>query len=312
MLGLVAIYLHHLFEGECLPLDLWREWQLARVPLDELDRRWAADPARSDIVISLTTIPSRIDVIDDTLKSLLDQRRRPARIVLNVPRESLRERRAYDVPERLKRLASVEIRPCDDLGPATKSIPALLAGQADQPVLVVDDDRIYPPGLVAEFERWAGMRPDAALTAAGWVVPEDLTDRPTTLKSNLLMLPPAPLRGTRLKTPQPVDIVMGVMGYLVRPRFFDPAELTDFSGPEALRFVDDVRTSALCRAERLVIPVARLGFLPKRRWSHYKDTALANINRGSGDAETRGNTVAIRHYAERWRVGGKRPISRGS
>lgn len=300
-----ALWIHRLFEGECLPLDLWQEWRLSRAGLDTLDRRWQQQAdRRSDIVVSLTSIPSRIDSIDDTLKSLMSQSRQPARIVLNVPKFSRREQVAYVVPERLRRLKALDIRECDeDWGPATKIIPTLLAEAPDQPILIVDDDRIYPPSAIATIEAQSRRMPDAALAFAGWIVPADHTDRPTTVMSNLFMRPPAPIRGTRVSRPRPVDVMLGFMGYLVRPRDFDLAAMTDFSGaPDALRYVDDVRTSALCAAPKYVIPTPRLSFIPKRRQALYKRTALGIINRGKGGDESRHNTIAIRHFTGRWLI----------
>jgi hypothetical protein len=297
----VALALHHLFEGEWLLRDLWREARLRRVPLAVLDRRWAA-AARSDVVVSLTTIPSRIRMIDLTLKGLLDQDRPPARIVLNLPHHSQREGCAYTVPPHLAALASVEIRRGEDLGPATKMIPTLQAAAPDQPVLVVDDDRLHPRWLVGHMEAAARRWPDCALTLAGWEVPDDLTDRPTTILSNLLMRPPAPVRAHRLRRPHAVDVMQGVMGYLVRPRFFDLDRLADFApDPPAARLVDDVRSSALCRVPKLVIPAPSLGCLPKRDYARFKATALANLNRGDGRPETRNNTLALRHFRASWR-----------
>ncbi|SEO49017.1 hypothetical protein SAMN04490248_1063 [Salinihabitans flavidus] len=308
VLALIALvmWLHHLFEGERLLRDLWREWRLSRKSLAEVDAAWAAAPDRSDIEISLTTIPSRIGMIEQTLKGLLDQTRPPKRVVLNVPEYSEREKRPYEIPEVLLGLSGVRIRRCRDWGPATKMIPALLEAEPDAPVLVADDDRIYPARFVEWAERWAAERPDAALTFAGWEVPADLIDRPTTIWSNLFMRAPAPVRGHRLRRPRETDVFMGVMGYLVRPRFYDLEALTDFSRtPRAGFLVDDVRSSALCRAPRLVIPAGGLSFLPKARYGAFKETALANLNRGSGAPEDRNNSIAVRHYADRWRVGGR-------
>lgn len=302
-----AVWLHHLFEGEWLPADLLREWKLSRATLAGLDSAWSDAQQRSEIVVSLTTIPSRMEAIDDTIKSLLDQSLKPARIVINVPRFSRREQVPYVVPERLRGLAAVEIRECDDWGPATKIIPCLLAEASDQPILVVDDDRIYPRWMIELFAAAAKQRPDDALTLAGWVVPHDLVDRPTSILSNLLMRPPVPIRAPRLSKPRPVDVLLGVMGYLVRPRFFDRAEVVDFStGPEVLLLVDDVRTSALCKAEKYVIPAPSLGFIPWRNHTLHKQTALGRINSGPGGDENRHNSIAIRHYADVWRVGGRR------
>lgn len=301
VLLIIGIWLHHIFEGEWLPSDLWREWKLSRTSLAALDAAWAANPGRSSITVTLTTIPSRLGAIDDTLKSLLDQARKPQRILLNIPEWSEREGCAYQVPERLRGLASVEIRPCRDWGPATKLIPSVLSEPADAALLVVDDDRIYPPWTVARFEEESAETPDDALALGGWVVPADLTDRPTTVLSNLLMRPPVPVRAPRLSRRMRVDVLLGVMGYLVRPRFFDLDEIADFSaGPSVLRLVDDVRTSALCRAAKYVIPGPSLSFIPKRRRGLYQKTALGRINRGRGGNDQRHNTIAIRYFADRW------------
>lgn len=297
--------LHHLFEGERLVGDILREHRLARVSLDELDAAWRRSARHAPVIVSLTTIPSRIGLIDLALKSLLDQSVPPERIVLQVPDWSAREGRGYEIPERIARLAAVEIRRGHDLGPATKAIPTLMAGPPDRAVLVVDDDRMQPRWFVERFDAASRRHPDAALTLGGWVVPGDLTDRPTSVLGNLTMRPPAPVRAHRLRRPRPVDVMLGVMGYLVRPRFFDLARLADLGrDPPAARLVDDVRTSALCRAPKLVIPAPGLGCLPKRGYGAFKRTALANLNRGDGDPETRNNTIAIRHFRDCWRVGG--------
>ena len=163
-LAALGIWLHHLFEGEWLPADLWREWRLSRLTLEQLDRRWAETPDRSEIVVTLTTTPSRIGLLAPTLKSLLDQTRMPARIVLNLPRFSTREQVPYVVPAELETLDSLQIRRCDDLGPATKLIPSVLNEPPDTPLVVVDDDRIYPPWLIARYETAAAAQPDRALT----------------------------------------------------------------------------------------------------------------------------------------------------
>ncbi len=308
LLAALGVWLHHLFEGEWLPADLLREWKLSRLTLEELDARWAAADTRSDITVSLTTTPSRIAHIEPALKSLLDQTWKPARIHLNIPEFSTRENVPYEIPEALTRLKSLHIRRCDDLGPGTKLIPSLADTAPDTPILVIDDDRIYPPWLIRLYDRAAQARPDAVLAMSGWVVPEDLTDRMTTIRSNLLMLPPAPIRAPRLSRARQVDVVQGVMSYLVRPRFFDLKEMRDLdAGPEALRYVDDVRTSALANAEKWVIPAPSLSFVPWRQAKALQKNRLGLVNRIPGEGHNRNNTIALKHYADRWRVGGPKP-----
>lgn len=301
----VAVRLHDLLEGETLLADLWDEWRIARADLQALDARWAANADRSDSIVTLTTIPSRLPFLADTLKSLLRQSRAPAAIRLNLPRFSRRENVAYEVPDWLRGLRSVEIVEGEDHGPATKFMATLRSAPSDQKVIVVDDDRIYPKSFVADLDAAAAAQPDAALGLSGWIAPPDLIDRPTTLASNLFERPPAPIRGIRQRTPRPVDILQGMSGYLVRPRFFDLEKLADYSAaPPAAFFVDDVWLSGHCRVPKFVIPVRRTNYQPRRRMLFYKRTSLGLLNRGGGDVGQRNNTIMLQHFGTAaWLVG---------
>lgn len=299
--GAGAIKIHDFFEGETLLRDVADEIALSRRTLSELDRAWAQNPRRSDAIISLTSIPSRLPLIERTLKSLMRQSLAPQRIVLNLPRFSKREGVAYEAPSFLDGLNAVTIRWCEDVGPATKLIPSLLGEAPGQRIIVVDDDRIYPANLVADLVAASDRNPDAAFCMSGWVVPSDLVDRPTTIWSNLRMLPPAPIRARRLSHPVAADIVQGLSGYLVKPRFFDVKAITDYSGaPKEAFFVDDVWISAHCLAPRFVIPAARANYQPKLHRGFYGKTSLGRINRGPGPDSQRNNSIVIRHFAQRW------------
>jgi hypothetical protein len=301
--GAAAIAIHDFFEGETLVHDCADEWRLGRRSLAELDHFWQGNPRRSDAIVSLTSIPSRLGLIERTLKSLLRQTVAPARIVLNLPRFSRRENTAYVPPPFLEGLAAVSIRWCEDLGPATKLLPSLLNEPAERQIVVVDDDRIYPATLVEDLTRASAGEPNIAPCMSGWVVPADLTDRPTTIWSNLRMLPPAPVRARRLSAPLRVDILQGLSGYLVKPAFFDLAAVTGYSTapPEAF-YVDDVWISAHCQAPRFVIPARRYNYQPKFHRRFYRETSLGKINRGPGPDSLRNNSVVIRHFRDRWMI----------
>ncbi|MFT3671395.1 hypothetical protein [Aestuariivirga sp.] len=303
----LALLIYNFFEGETLLRDLIDEVRLSRTSLTALDKTWARNPEKSDVIVSLSTIPSRLPHIAPTLKSLLRQSRAPKRIVLNLPAYSLREKTDYMVPDFLKALSAVEVIRCDDLGPATKLTPTLLRETPSQAIIVVDDDRIYPPTLVAELEDAAAAAPDTAFAMCGWIVPPDLIDRPTTVWSNLMLKAPVPLRARRLRKPVAIDILMEFAGYIVRPRFFDVAAIQNYaaSPPEAF-YVDDVWFSAHCRAAKVVLPARRYNYQPKLRRAFYERTSLAVINRGPGGDERRNNTLIIKKFADKWRVGGKR------
>src|SRR6185437_7370807 len=98
-LGLAAVaacvWAYNFLEGDTLIRDLFDEARLARTDLKVLDRAWAAAHTRSDCVVSLTSLPSRLPFLAMTLKSLLRQTRAPARIRLNLPAFSHREQTAY-------------------------------------------------------------------------------------------------------------------------------------------------------------------------------------------------------------------------
>ena len=301
VISLGAVRSYNFIQGERICSDLLDEFRLQHRDIFDLDHAWAENPARSRVIISLTTIPSRIGLIGNTLKSLMRQSRAPASIVLNVPRWSRRERCSYEVPAELERLNAVEITGCDDWGPATKLIPTILNSEISQPIIVVDDDRIYPPNLVADLEDASHLHPGVALCFSGWRVPDDLTDRPTTLWSDLMMKPPVPVKATRVGTLHEVDVLQGLGGYYVLPEFFDTTELTDYSqAPEAAFYVDDVWISAHCRTRKYVIPAKRCSYPIKCHAAYYKSTSVALINRGTGVPETRNNTILIRHMKDRW------------
>ncbi len=298
----VAIY--NFFEGETLLRDLFDEAKLRRASIQDMDKAWAIAP-KGDCIISLTSLPSRLPHISLTLKSLLRQTHPPARIRLNLPAFSKRENTAYQVPDWIKDLQSVEIICCEDHGPASKLIPSLSLS-ATQKIIVVDDDRIYPANLLADLSAAADRAPDHALGFSGWVAPSDLTDRPTTVWTNLRMTPPVPIRARRLRQAFPVDIFQGFSGYLIRPGFFVADQVQNYNGaPPSAFFVDDIWLSAHCRAPIAVIPAKRAGYAPRQHKRFYRKTSLGRVNNGGGDVEKRNNTILLRYFATRWTVGGK-------
>src|SRR5213080_2911614 len=108
------------------------------------------------IIASLSTVPDRINNLRPTIRSLLKQTRPPDEIVLAIPEFSVREQRPYVVPEYLLRLPRVRVLHCaEDWGPATKFIGAiqdeLAAGRKNSLIMVVDDDRLYPPDALETY-----------------------------------------------------------------------------------------------------------------------------------------------------------------
>lgn len=230
-----------------LPLLAARYLRMCAAPLRARAAALKVPLARPRVVISLTTMPSRIERIRPVLNSLLDQDRPADEVLLAVPSESLRERCPYRVPDFLRGNSAVTVLDCGrDWGPATKLIPAVLREQPDTLIIAVDDDNIYPRDMVSTFLRWHREYPDAALGYRGWELPPSLdwAAAPT-------------LYATSLPGCRRVDVVTGTWGILVQPRFFDP-QLTDYSDyPRDAFFVDDIWFNGhLARRDvpRIVIP----------------------------------------------------------
>ena len=101
----------------------WKQTKLPQV---------ATFPEPKGVVVSLTTIPSRIDQIQNTLLSLVQQTRPPDMILLALPTLSTREGgRPYTIPAWLRAMSLVTILEVEhDYGPATKLIPAVQVRRA--------------------------------------------------------------------------------------------------------------------------------------------------------------------------------------
>lgn len=251
-----------------------------------LPRRESASPHdRPRVVISLTTIPSRIGRICRVVNSLIDQTSPADEIVLAIPAHSRRERVEYRIPNSLTSSSAVTIIRCDDLGPATKLLPTLEREQDPQSLVVaVDDDTVYPPEFIETLVHWHRLYPDHVLGYRGWRVPKSMLWNDAEF-----------VYGTRIRSPEPADIVTGVWGLAVQPRFFDRG-VFDVAAqtPEAF-FVDDVWFNghlARCGVPRLVIPCRR----PPMSSILTSVNGLAyGVNRSG-----RNDEAAMRCFADHW------------
>ena len=203
------------------------------------------------VIVSLSTVPDRINNLTPTIRSLLKQTRPPDEIVLAVPEFSVRERRHYVVPKYISRLPRVRIlRTRDDWGPATKFIAAiqdeLAAGRQNTLIMVVDDDRVYPLDALETYLHYSEQLPEAALCFRGAGMPRNLDWRDARM-----------IRASELRQPQPVAVITGCGSYLIQPTFFDES-LWDYSqAPKGAFYMDDIWISgclAKANVKRYVVP----------------------------------------------------------
>lgn len=244
----------------------------------------------SDIVVTLSSIPSRIGRIAPALASLLDQTVPPREIVLALPERSRREGRTYRVPDAVGSHPRIRVvRTGRDWGPATKLLPTLRAHAhaPDTPVLAVDDDNIYPRTFVETFARWAGRLPDAALTLRGCRVPPSRRWRDC-----------REFKGAGLRDPAPTDIVQGCAGILVRPRFFDEALFDYRDAPEGAFYVDDLWISGHLARRR--VPAWVLPFAGPFVYLSASVTFRApRLDRGENRSGANADAV-LEHFAGEW------------
>lgn len=113
------------------------------------------------VIISLTTIPSRLDKVWMTIESLLRQTERPNRIILWLAQEEFQD---IEIPQVLQRQQNrgLEIRYCKNLKSYKKFYYTMLENP-NAYVLVVDDDFIYSERLLEKMMKTSNSYPDCII-----------------------------------------------------------------------------------------------------------------------------------------------------
>ena len=187
----------------------YRTFSMYISSIEKYDHNYIRLPKASGgrTVISLTSIPSRIDHIKTTLNSLLDQTVRVDEISLNLPRKTRRGGDNLVIPNFLKGLRYVKIYLIDeDQGPATKLLPTLRREkEGDTRIIYLDDDMVYNKSLIETLVNHSNIHPNLAIANRAWNVKDYLeTGNGHNDKDN---------KGVW-------DVAMGYAGVLVKPKFF--------------------------------------------------------------------------------------------
>ena len=244
----------------------------------------------SDIVISLTTLSERIHRIEPTLYSLLDQTVLPKKIIVWVPKYSVREQKNISV-EDLPSIPFVEFRVVEhDLGPITKLIPSLIEYEAvpNQQIICLDDDIIYSKKMIEAYERESHKNPEAALAIIGYDIPTSLKDK------NRF---DTKVYGTDIQNLVEVDVITGYGSFMIKPSFFDKHFLIE-QRPEEAYYTDDVCISghlAQQKVKKYIFPV-KWGFSHLKRLSSWSGYSLSN----SVNKDGVNNEVMMRYYKDYW------------
>lgn len=228
------------------------------------------------VVVSLTTLPSRVPYLPRILDNIRAQTFQPDAIYLNIPGFSKREKCQYDLsvlaPDDLRGVTVLTGSPDD--GPITKLLPALDAEprSADTFLVLVDDDNHYHPRCLETLLPYAENH--AAIGATGRTAYTRSRD-----KSPVAFFP-CHIAGTR---PTPVlCLETWSMAMYRRDLFPDTADQMRQwiqTLPRDAFYVDDIVISAwidrFTDEERWLVPVpwllggrlrVRMGKLPNPLW----------------------------------------------
>ncbi|MEE9454786.1 MAG: glycosyltransferase family 2 protein [Paracoccaceae bacterium] len=228
-----------------------------------------------DLIISLTTIPSRIDKIAPTLHDLLNQSADVQEIRLNIPRTYRRfDFTINDIPKMPKGIKVCIVD--EDMGPATKVLPTVQAFRGQNvEILFCDDDQPYDSKWAQRFLNARKQTPNACIVENGYSFDINSATVECGVKNDLL--PRAKLlhkgigyrlfRLATLCTIKPghyvkdgyIDILEGYRGAMIRPEFI-PDEAFDI--PDILWTVDDPWLSG--QMKRIGVPIWLFADAP--RW----------------------------------------------
>ena len=123
------------------------------------------------LFVSLTTLPSRIGLLRETLDSLQAQTRPPDRVLLCLPRWSKREQCAYTAPSWLRVYTPfLQVVECeDDYGPGTKLLGCLGHLPAEACLVIADDDMKYKPFFLEAL--YSAQVADVGSSFSFWTYP---------------------------------------------------------------------------------------------------------------------------------------------
>uniref|UniRef100_A0A6C0LXT6 Glycosyltransferase 2-like domain-containing protein n=1 Tax=viral metagenome TaxID=1070528 RepID=A0A6C0LXT6_9ZZZZ len=125
------------------------------------------------VVGSLTTLPKRIDSLEPTLRSIIEQTATLDAIYLNVPHTTLKGD-SYTLPPFLFKepyASIITVQRCHDYGSITKIIPTLDVEVDDTTLIITfDDDVIYKPFVVSNLLKGIERHPMSCVGISGWVL----------------------------------------------------------------------------------------------------------------------------------------------
>lgn len=164
-----------------------------------------------NIIVSLTTSPSRLLLLEPVIRSILSQDYKISHIELNLP-ELYKNKEEYIIPSFVNRYEKLKIfRTGNDIGPASKIIPTIVRHKdvKDDKLFIVsiDDDHIYPKEIITTLLKGIVLQGDKNVYSIGGI--------------NVYIGANMTLTSVNVYKTAPVDVLEGVFGVLYNPRLFE-------------------------------------------------------------------------------------------
>lgn len=160
------------------------------------------------VIVSLTTSPNRLKLLEPVIKSIYKQDVPIERIELNLPLK-YKNKEDYDIPKFLEKYDKVHVFRIDnDIGPATKIVPTIMR-YLDNPdiyIVSIDDDHYYPSQIVSTLLKGISLYGDNNIYTIGGI--------------NMYVGAKNTLTSVNVYKTAPVDVLEGVFGVLYNPRLF--------------------------------------------------------------------------------------------
>lgn len=186
------------------------------------------------IYISLTTIPSRIANLYNTINSLLSQTLMADKIIINIPHSYYRFPEIPIIPKFLQDNEKIVINRCQDYGPATKLLGLFTYPTInnDDILIICDDDRNYDKNFIVDLIDSINIFPNCAVTNVGWDIEE--------MSSFSYMKKDMP-RGKNFSHCGYVDILGGCCGFAIKYGYLlGDKDILQIKPNIPIFFVDDV------------------------------------------------------------------------
>jgi hypothetical protein len=217
------------------------------------------------IIVSLTTIPSRVNNLPLVVDSILNNTIVPDIIYINIPRISSKENKEYEIPEELKLNNKVKINITEkDFGPLTKLYPTLLEELDPESVIIcVDDDKEYDDHLIEHLLLASEKYPHSCICISGW----------NYINLGILALPITIPINNMVKN---VDILQCYNGVLYKRKFFKD-DFDEYINIEECKTTDDISISKYLNNNEIEILSIPYNFKHKDI-DNSNSISLGNIN----------------------------------